>query len=73
MGADVSRSIDSAAMFPGSLGRVAKAAKQALSKPIIVNTAPAKPSKKAAKPKVSHDLMDSRLMLFGSYGHGKRR
>lgn len=53
--------------------QVAKAAKQALSKPITVKTAPAKPSKKAAKPKVSHDLMDSRLMLPGSYGHGKRR
>ncbi len=53
--------------------QVAKAAKQALSKPITFKTAPAKPSKKAAKPKVSHDLMDSRLMLPGNYGHGKRR
>ena len=50
-----------------------QAAKQALSKPIAVKTAPAKKIKKAAKPKVSHDLMDSRLMLPGSYGHGKRR
>lgn len=53
--------------------QVAKVAKQALSKPIAVKTAPAKPAKKSAKPKVSHDLMDSRLMLPGSYGHGKRR
>lgn len=53
--------------------QVAKAATQALSKPIAVKTAPAKPIKKSAKPKVSHDLMDSRLMLPGSYGHGKRR
>jgi hypothetical protein len=54
--------------------QVAKAAaKQALSKPITVKTGPAKSSKKAVKPRVSHDLMDSRLMLPGSYGHGKRR
>ena len=56
--------------------QVAKAAKQALSMSITVKTAPAKPAKGAkgaAKPKVSHDLMDSRLMLPGSYGHGKRR
>jgi hypothetical protein len=53
--------------------QVAKVAKQALSKPITVNTAAAKPAKKAVKPKVSQDLMDSRLMLPGSYGHGKRR
>lgn len=50
-----------------------KAAMQAISKATTVKTAPATPSKKAAKPKVSHDLMDSRLMLPGSYGHGKRR
>lgn len=53
--------------------QVAKAAKQVLSKSIAVETAAAKPPKKAGKPKVSHDLMDSRLMLPGSYGHGKRR
>ncbi len=53
--------------------QVAKTAKHALSKPITVKTAPENPSRKAVKPKVSHDLMDSRLMLPGSYGHGKRR
>lgn len=53
--------------------QAAKAAKQAVSKPITCKTAPTKLPKKVAKPKVSHDLMDSRLMLPGSYGHGKRR
>lgn len=52
---------------------VAKAAEQALSKSITVKASPAKPAKKTIKPKVSHDLLDSRLMLPGSYGHGKRR
>lgn len=53
--------------------QVAKAAKVAASKPIAVKVAPAKTAKKKDKPKVSHDLMDSRLMLPGSYGTGKRR
>jgi hypothetical protein len=53
--------------------QVAKAARQAASKPITAKTAPAKPPSKVAKTEVSHDLMDSRLMLPGSYGHGKRR
>lgn len=52
--------------------QVAKAAKVAASKPIAVKVAPSKPKQKD-KPKVSHDLMDSRLMLPGSYGTGKRR
>lgn len=52
--------------------QVAKAAKQAMAMPIAVKAAPTKPAKKE-KPKVSHDLMDSRLMLPGSYGTGKRR
>lgn len=52
--------------------QVAKAAKQATAMPIAVKAASIKPAKKE-KPKVSHDLMDSRLMLPGSYGTGKRR
>lgn len=52
--------------------QVAQAAKAATSKPITVKAAPTNPAKKE-KPKVSHDLMDSRLMLPGSYGTGKRR
>lgn len=58
---------------PEQVAKAAKAAKHALSKPIAVKTAPAKSAKKSAKLKASHDLMDSRLMLPGSYGHGKRR
>lgn len=53
--------------------QVAKAAKVAASKPIAVKVAPSNPAKKKDKPKVSHDLMDSRLMLPGSYGTGRRR
>lgn len=56
-----------------SAEQVAQAAKKAQSKPITVKPMPAKPAKKKDKPKVSHDLMDSRLMLPGSYGTGKRR
>lgn len=52
--------------------QVGQAAKVAASKPITVKAPPTKPAKKE-KPKVSHDLMDSRLMLPGSYGTGKRR
>lgn len=63
--------------------QIAKAAKQAQTKPVAVkSTAPkstpskataAKPAKKGLKAKVSYDLMDSRLMLPGSYGTGRRR
>lgn len=52
---------------------VAKAAKLAAAKPIAVKTVPARPTKKADKRKVSQDLMDSRLMLPGSYGTGRGR
>lgn len=45
------------------------AAKQA-AKPIPVK---AKPAKKRPAKKKSRDLLDSRLMLPGSYGNGKRR
>ncbi len=53
--------------------QVAKAATQAQKKPVVVKSATNKPVKKVVKAKVSHDLMDSRLMLTGSYGSGKRR
>lgn len=53
--------------------QVAQAAKKALTKPIAVKAVPAKPTQKKDKRKVSHDLMDSRLMLPGSYGTSKRR
>lgn len=43
-------------------------------KPIAVkNPAPKRANVDDEKRKVSHDLMDSRLMLPGSYGTGKRR
>lgn len=51
--------------------QVAKAAKQtAASKPIAVKSVPVK---KKDKPKVKLDIMDSRLMLPGSYGTGRQR
>lgn len=53
--------------------QIAKAEKQALSKPIALKPASTKPAKKVVTKKVSHDIMDSRLMLSGSYGNGKRR
>lgn len=53
--------------------QVAKAAKQAATQPIAVKITPAKPAKKKEKPRVSNDLMDSRLMLPGCYGTGRRR
>lgn len=53
--------------------QVAKAAKVGASKPTKVKVVPVEPAKKKDKPKVSHDLMDSRLMLPGSYGTGRRR
>ena len=43
-------------------------------KKMLKSTATAKPTKKKAKSqKVSHDIMDSRLILPGSYGTGRRR
>ncbi len=53
--------------------QVAKAAKQAATKPIVLKTTPVKPAMKKDKPRVSNDLMDSRLMLPGCYGVGRRR
>ena len=53
--------------------QIAKAAKQALSKPVAVKSTQPKPAKKKSEAKVSHDLMDSRFMLPGSYGTGRRR
>lgn len=53
--------------------QVAKAAKQLLQKPRDSKTQITTPSRKTATPKASTDLLDSRLMLPGSYGHGKRR
>lgn len=53
--------------------QVAKAAKQAATKPIVLKTTPAKPAVKKEKPRVSNDLMDSRLMLPGCYGTGRRK
>lgn len=53
--------------------QVAKAEKQATSMPIAVKLASTKPVKHKDARKVSHDLMDSRLMLPGSYGTGRRR
>jgi hypothetical protein len=53
--------------------QIAKAAKQAQQKPVQSKTATPKPVKKVVKAEVSLDLMDSRLMLPGSYGMGKRR
>ncbi|GJG99154.1 hypothetical protein [Paraburkholderia terrae] len=53
--------------------QVAKAAKQALNKPVAIKSASTKPAKKKSETKVSLDLMDSRLILPGSYGTGRRR
>ena len=53
--------------------QVAKAATQAQNKPVVAKAVATKPVKKVVKEKVSHDLMDSRLMLAGSYGMGRRR
>ena len=55
--------------------QIAKAAQQNLVKPITVKAVAPKPAAKKVvkKTKVSHDIMDSRLMLSGSYGSGKRR
>ncbi|OEZ65336.1 hypothetical protein JAB5_13370 [Janthinobacterium sp. HH103] len=53
--------------------QVAKAATQAQNKPVVTKAVATKPVKKVVKDKVSHDLMDSRLMLAGSYGMGRRR
>ena len=54
--------------------QVAQAAQQSLNKPVAAKSVPEKsPKKKTVKAKVSHDLMDSRLMLPGSYGTSRRR
>lgn len=53
--------------------QIAKAAKQAQSKPIAVKATQAQPAKKKPEARISQDLMDSRLMLPGSYGTGRRR
>ena len=53
---------------------VAEAAKKEPAVPITVKTAQVKaPPKMNHKAHVSNDIMDSRLMLPGSYGTGKRR
>ena len=56
-----------------TLEQIANAAKQALFIPPAVKRPEPKPVKKIVREKVSYDLMDSRLMLSGSYGTGKRR
>jgi hypothetical protein len=53
--------------------QVADAAKKELAMPIMVKTNEVKALLKKNKEHVSHDIMDSRLMLPGSYGAGKRR
>lgn len=54
--------------------QISEAEKQAIDKLTYVNTALSKPvKKKTGKRKVSYDIMDSRLLISGSYGHGKRR
>ena len=53
--------------------QIAKAAKQAQSKPVAAKKASPTVTKKVEKVEVSQDLMDSRLMLPGSYGTGRRR
>lgn len=52
---------------------VTKAAKHAAALPVFSRKPQIKPSDKKDKPRTSHDLMDSRLMLPGSYGMGRRR
>lgn len=52
---------------------VTKAAKQVAVLPSKPKRPQVKTSKKKDKPRTSHDLMDSRLMLPGSYGMGRRR
>lgn len=64
-----------------TLKQVATSAKQARSAPLDVKRPEPKrvkgpepkPVKKIGREKVSYDLMDSRLMLPGGYGTGKRR
>ncbi|MDR5835638.1 hypothetical protein [Caballeronia sp. LZ034LL] len=53
--------------------QIAKAAKQAKSKPVAAQKTSPAVTKKVAKVEVSQDLLDSRLMLPGSYGTGRRR
>ncbi|WP_186013709.1 hypothetical protein [Burkholderia gladioli] len=53
--------------------QIAKAAKQVQSKLVAAKKAPPALTKAVAKAEVSQDLMDSRLMLPGSYGTGRRR
>jgi len=53
--------------------QIAKAAKQAKNKPVAAKKTSPAVTKKVAKVEVSQDLMDSRLMLPGSYGTGRRR
>lgn len=51
-----------------------KATKLASSKtPSVATSRPSPTKKPAKKSSVSQDLLDSRLMLPGSFGHGKRR
>ncbi|OYO25897.1 hypothetical protein [Janthinobacterium sp. PC23-8] len=57
-----------------TLYQVTQAANQPTAKPIAVKNPPPKQAKiYDNKREVSEDLMDSRLMLPGSYGAGKRR
>ena len=56
-----------------TLQQVINATKQAQCIPTAGKTPEPKPVKKIVREKVSDDLMDSRLMLPGGYGTGKRR
>lgn len=56
-----------------TLQQVANAAKQAQCISATIKKDDAKPVKKVVREKVSYDVMDSRLMLPGGYGTGKRR
>lgn len=53
--------------------QIAKVAKQAQSKPVVAKKVSPTVIRKVEKAEISQDLMDSRLMLPGAYGTGRRR